>query len=325
MLMVVAELVLIRGASASSQESTSVQISSVPESFTTIEFKGHPDESRLLSQYLWYHYKTRRLHFKALFPQEYLTTADMWLARTPQPIWGEGKSIQQKHRESLLEMKIDEEGYILTNQHFSHCHEKAWPFPLWVQGYRGEGLPGAAGWHFNYEGIGWMWDMFLKTQLDSRFARDNAWQRLLEILDWEKEVWAEGGYREFYKDGKQGTTLQGGGTAGGIGIDAEFFESSLMPSIVTYGFMGIDPQGRILKISPKMPVDCPEMTIRKMQYHNVLMDVRCSNDSVSVALRDEPVEPIVVVLAGRYKNTVTNETGNRFELSKAGTYTFTRK
>jgi len=154
---------------------------------------------------------------------------------------------------------------------------------------------------------------------------DNAWQRLLEILDWEKDVWAAGGYREFYKDGKQGTTLQGGGTAGGIGIDAEFFESSLMPSIVTYGFMGIDPQGRSLKIAPDLPEDCPEMTIRKMQYHDVLMDIRCTTGSISLVLLGEPVEPIVVVFEGDHKNTATGEVANRFELAEAGTYGFVRE
>jgi len=155
-------------------EASDSGVSAIPPDFTSFEFKGHPEQSELLSHFLWYHYKTRLGHFTALFPQEYLTAADMWLSRTPQPIWGEGKSIQRKHRKSLLEMQIDEEGYILTNQHFSHCHEKAWPFPLWLQGYKGPGTAGAVGFHFNHDGPGWMWDMFLSKDPDSRFARDNA-------------------------------------------------------------------------------------------------------------------------------------------------------
>ena len=715
-------------------------IAAMPADFTRFEFKGHPEESELLSHFLWHHYKTRLLHLTVLFPQEYMTTTDMWMSRTPHPVWGEGKSIQHKYRETLLQMKIDKEGYILTNQHFSHSHETGWPFPLWFQGYKGPGEAGAAGWHFNHEGIGWAWSMFLKEDTYSRFGRDNsikgwelenvesegivsnkwklvstdrspsittppdvlidafnapylqirwhrskpaptgilpyvewkregdsnysadrrvyfdfdtgnpeyeketgmthsmitmykhpkwkgtieairinlapgesdvvfdldsfftvydtratlnnptyifacwnyfkwtgdvnflrqrinqmrqalrfqqtvlgglehnhirntmpghdgisgitrlsptetrvnhghgigsnywdilafgwddmyttsqyyasilvmaqleemiaenpgwdvaagydvfdpqvlrahaaevkvvanekfwdnekgrfigtidkngekhdygfvslnlesiwygiatdahaeqimrwvngdriiegdtstgediyrwrfgprattlrnidwyqfvwtqpetipwggqiqdggavlgftffdlwsrlkiigaddAWQRLAEILEWEKDAWTAGGYRAFYEDGSQGTTLQGGGTAGGIGIDFEFFESSLMPSIVTYGFMGIDPQGRSLKIAPTLPEACPEMTIRNMQYHNVLMDVRCTTNSVSIALKEEPVEPIVVVLDGEYTNTSTGEVGSRFELAKTGAYRFAR-
>jgi trehalose/maltose hydrolase-like predicted phosphorylase len=98
-----------------------------------------------------------------------------------------------------------------------------------------------------------------------------------------------------------------------------------MPSIITCGFMGIDPQGQSLNIAPALPEACPEMTIRKMQYHNVLMDIRCTNNSVSLALRDEPVEPIVVVLDGSFKNTETGKTGSRFELPAIGSYRFVRE
>ena len=65
---------------------------------------------------------------------------------------------------------------------------------------------------------------------------DDCWQRLLEILAWEKDVQSAGGYRKYYEGGKRGTTLQGGGTAGGLGIDYEFYESSLVPSIVDLRF-----------------------------------------------------------------------------------------
>ena len=88
--------------------------------------------------------------------------------------------------------------------------------------------------------------------------------------------------------------------------------------------MGIDPQGRELKIAPSLPDACPEMTIRSMQYHNVLMDVRCTNNSVALALREKSVEPIVVILDGNYKNTSTGEVGSRFELAEIGAYRFVR-
>ena len=47
------------------------------------------------------------------------------------------------------------------------------------------------------------------------FGSDNAWQRLMAIREWDEEVQKYGGYRKYYNDGKGGTTLQGGGTAGG--------------------------------------------------------------------------------------------------------------
>jgi hypothetical protein len=70
---------------------------------------------------------------------------------------------------------------------------------------------------------------------------EDCWRRLVAILEWEKEVHAEGGYRKYYQGGKRGTTLQGGGTAGGLGIDHEFYESSLIPSVIVYGFLGLKP------------------------------------------------------------------------------------
>jgi len=153
-------------------------------------------------------------------------------------------------------------------------------------------------------------------------SADNAWQRLTEILEWEKDVWAQGGYRNFYKDGKQGTTLQGGGTAGGLGVDFEFYESSLIPSIVTYGFLGIDPKANSLKISPNLPDGCPDMSVQNLLYRNVRMDITATNKTISIILKDEPISSINLSFSKDYKNTDTKETAAAFKLATAGTYNF---
>ena len=56
-------------------------------------------------------------------------------------------------------------------------------------------------------------------------------RRLQEIIAWFDEVQAAGGYRAYY-DGSREGTLQGGGTAGGLGLNQEFFESVLEIMIV---------------------------------------------------------------------------------------------
>ncbi len=118
---------------------------------------------------------------------------------------------------------------------------------------------------------------------------DDAWSRLSDILKWEKEVHTEGGYRKYYEGGNRGTTLQGGGTAGGLGIDFEFYESSLIPSIVVYGFMGIDARpGDVLRINPAMPKACPRMEARSILYKNTRMNITAAANSVTVELLDEP-------------------------------------
>ena len=155
---------------------------------------------------------------------------------------------------------------------------------------------------------------------------DDAWRRFGEILAWEDEVWKEGGYRNYYKDGKRGTTLQGGGTAGGIGIDFEFFESSMVPSIVTYGFMGLDPQADALKIAPRLPQACPEMGIRNLLYHGVRMDVKVGEKMVALEFKDKPVSPIHLELEGRWKRAgaAGAPAASAFTLNEAGRIEFRR-
>lgn len=156
------------------------------------------------------------------------------------------------------------------------------------------------------------------------YGPDDTWNRLVEILKWEKEVMDGGGYREYYKDGKPGTTLQGGGTAGGIGVDCEFFESSLIPAIVTRGFLGIEPGAADLAIRPKLPDQCPEMGVSNVLYRGVRLDIRAGLNSVTVNVKDRPANPIRLALDGDYKLRETGRTGSSFELARPGVYSFER-
>lgn len=128
---------------------------------------------------------------------------------------------------------------------------------------------------------------------------DNAWQRLSEIVAWEKEVHAAGGYRAYYADGKQGTTLQGGGTAGGIGIDHEFYESSLLPTIIPLGFLGITPGPGVLYIAPRLPVACPEMRVTNYAWHGGLFHIAATPDTITVEIvRPTPMPTTLSVPEG---------------------------
>ena len=153
---------------------------------------------------------------------------------------------------------------------------------------------------------------------------DDAWKRLGELLKWEKDVYAGGGYREFYKDGKQGTTLQGGGTAGGIGVDCEFFESSLIPSIVTYGFLGLNPGASELAISPRLPRACPEMGMSGILYRGTRLDIKASADSISISIKDQPRDPLRIRFAGKWRTSGRARALPLHELPSPGVYTFER-
>jgi hypothetical protein len=140
---------------------------------------------------------------------------------------------------------------------------------------------------------------------------DNAWKRLMEIRAWDEEVAAYGGYRKYYKDGKGGTTLQGGGTAGGVGIDFEFTESSMLSAVVPLGFMGIQPDGDVLNIEPNLPQACPEMTVRNLLYHGIPLDITVSSAHAQVILKTDPAAALTICFNGRAQRA-----------AKSGMYSF---
>ncbi len=154
---------------------------------------------------------------------------------------------------------------------------------------------------------------------------DDAWNRLSEILAWEKEVWSEGGYREYYKDGKRGTTLQGGGTAGGIGIDHEFYESILIPSIVVYGFMGLEPGTDELAIRPSLPKDCPKMGISNLLYQGCRIDVVVSESQIELQLNDEASRTITIHLDAGWSSEQIQLRENHFNIKSKGRYLFSKR
>lgn len=153
---------------------------------------------------------------------------------------------------------------------------------------------------------------------------NDAWERLMAVLEWEDEVLAAGGYREYYKDGKQGTTLQGGGTAGGIGVDNEFFESSMIPSIIVYGFLGLEPRADSLAMNPRLPDQCPEIGISNVLYRNAKLDIKASSTEISIQVKDRSAAPIRLRLAGDWRLTTTGRTGSTFDLAAPRLYTFER-
>jgi hypothetical protein len=159
---------------------------------------------------------------------------------------------------------------------------------------------------------------------------DDAWERLQGILEWEQDVWTEGGgYRPYYEEADRGTTLQGCNTPGGLGIDCEFFETSLLPAFTVYGFMGIDPSGDALVIDPRLPQATPRMTVRNVLHRWSRMDITAEGEgnqmrSIEIVLHDKPAIGINIELPGEWTCDRLSQTGSRFRLTDSGTYTFVR-
>ena len=121
---------------------------------------------------------------------------------------------------------------------------------------------------------------------------DNAYERLQAIQAWYKEVYdyymtVDGAdpqqfYRYYYEN--EGIAMQGFGTSGGIGLDAEFLESYLPLSSVAYGFFGIDSiDGKTLQIAPTLPTDLTYWGMENLAFNFVEYDLIAYKNGVQIS------------------------------------------
>lgn len=118
---------------------------------------------------------------------------------------------------------------------------------------------------------------------------DNAWQRLREILKWHRDVEEAGGPRAYYAVPGRGT-LQGGGTAGGVGIDEEFYESVLAPAIILDGFIGFSVRPDGFDLDPRIPGGIENLTVKNVAYRDLLWDVEAAPGSVTFHVQSGKVD-----------------------------------
>ncbi len=135
---------------------------------------------------------------------------------------------------------------------------------------------------------------------------DAGWKRLSEILDWYREVREAGGYRKYYT-GRDGT-LQGGGTAGGIGVDNEFSESVMVPSVMVYGFLGARPSADQIEFAPRLPAGWPQLTVTDMVHGSNWFDVTARPAEKLLSLRVTRGDPAAL--------RVTAPAGWKVEIAK---------
>lgn len=139
---------------------------------------------------------------------------------------------------------------------------------------------------------------------------DDAWRRLREILAWFDEVQRAGGYRQYYADGTRGT-LQGGGPPGGLGMDAEFLESVLVPQVMLYGFLGCQPRPGGLRLSPRLPADWPELTITGIHAQGHVLDLTAQPKELRLTVRASDGNPFRLWLEpGRWEIRALSADGN---------------
>ena len=118
---------------------------------------------------------------------------------------------------------------------------------------------------------------------------DNAWKRLGEILTWYDEVEKAGGARTYYSVAGRGT-LQGGGTAGGLGIDEEFFESVLAPAIILDGFIGFSVRPDGFDLAPRLPSSVKSLSVSNVAYRDLRWDIDLAPDSIAFRVKSGKVD-----------------------------------
>lgn len=101
---------------------------------------------------------------------------------------------------------------------------------------------------------------------------DNAWERLEGILSWYARVKEAGGFRAYYNDPSKGT-LQGGGTAGALGLDNEFVENVRAPYAVIEGIIGYRPTADGLEILPRLPAIWPSAKVTGLAFRDQTLEV----------------------------------------------------
>ena len=144
---------------------------------------------------------------------------------------------------------------------------------------------------------------------------DNAWRRLQEVLKWFDEVQAAGGYRNYYNGSREGS-LQGGGTAGGLGMVQEFFESALVPQVMINGFLGFKPYADGFALNPKLPKDWPELTMDKIHWQQLVFTIHATSKVVELRKQGERDEPMFVRLPeGKWKATWLQADGSTLKVA----------
>lgn len=140
---------------------------------------------------------------------------------------------------------------------------------------------------------------------------DNAWNRLQGILGWYGRIKEAGGFRAYYNDPAKGT-LQGGGKAGGLGLDNEFVENVRAPYAVIEGIIGFRPLPDGIEIRPNLPSSWPSAKVSGLAFRSQTIDLELTADTITLHPRGGPPKQARLVVPDGFsgpKNPVTLREG----------------
>lgn len=115
------------------------------------------------------------------------------------------------------------------------------------------------------------------------YGPDNSFERFKGIQKWYEDVQTGGGsgenfYRTYYSGliSEYGSMykLSGAGTVGALGLDVEFYESSLLYATIPTNYFGLDSKKyHQLTVQPNVPSQLQYMAIENLMFENVRYDL----------------------------------------------------
>ena len=106
--------------------------------------------------------------------------------------------------------------------------------------------------------------------------------------------------------------MQGGGTAGGLGLDQEFFESAMVPQVVLNGFLGFAPRADGFKLDPRLPTSWPELVVDRIRFQGLVLRIRATRDAIEIQKEGAAPEPMFLQLPpGVWSAVLLDKDGSR--------------
>lgn len=118
-----------------------------------------------------------------------------------------------------------------------------------------------------------------------RLKEINAWYKKVEKVAKEMGVDTDIESNQFYRIyySELGIPMQGGGVAGGIGLDNEFLEAAMLYVAVPDAFFGLGSEKfNTLKVCPNLPESLSYWKMENLLYHDVAYDLTIGKDFVQI-------------------------------------------
>ncbi len=134
-----------------------------------------------------------------------------------------------------------------------------------------------------------LFDIMTRVEENTPQQRRRVAQRIQEMMAWFEDVKSAGGdgsyfYRKYYDGHPERGRQQGGGPAGGLGLDREFLGDAASGTFVPiWALMGLKPEKyKQLTVRPFLPDGWPYVEVNNIYWHGNHLSLKADKSSVTV-------------------------------------------